>query len=75
MADSQPKVSVLMITYKHAKFIAQAIESVLMQETDFPYELVIGEDKSPDGTLKMRKHTSGATRTGSASSRVSRTWA
>src|ERR1035441_8648873 len=34
---TEPKVSVLMITYNHEKFIAQAIESVLMQKTDFPF--------------------------------------
>lgn len=45
-----PKVSVWMITYNHEPFVAQAIESVLMQETDFPVELVIGEDCSTDGT-------------------------
>ena len=50
-APSQsPKVSVWMITYNHEKFIAQAIESVLMQQTNFDYELVIGEDCSTDGT-------------------------
>jgi glycosyltransferase involved in cell wall biosynthesis len=32
-----PKVSVLMVTYNHEKFIAQAIESVLSQETHFAY--------------------------------------
>ena len=39
-----------MITYNHEKFIAQAIDSVLMQQTTFDYELVIGEDCSTDGT-------------------------
>jgi len=39
-----------MITYNQEKFIAQAIESVMMQETDFDYELVIGEDCSTDRT-------------------------
>lgn len=45
-----PLVSVVMITYNHEKWIAGAIESVLDQETDFPVELIIGEDASTDGT-------------------------
>ncbi len=45
-----PLVSVNMVTYNHEPFIAQAIEGVLMQETDFPFELVIGEDCSTDRT-------------------------
>ncbi len=39
-----------MLTYNHEKFIAQAIEGVMMQQTDFKYELVISEDCSTDGT-------------------------
>lgn len=42
-----------MITYNHEKYIAQAIESVLMQKTSFPFELLIGEDCSTDGTRKI----------------------
>ena len=45
-----PLVSVVMITYNHAPFIARAIEGVLQQNTNFPFELVIGEDCSADGT-------------------------
>lgn len=44
------KLSVSIITYNHEKYIAQAIESVLMQKTDFSYEIVIGEDDSKDNT-------------------------
>lgn len=44
------KVSVAMITYNHERFVAHAIESVLMQQTDFSVELVIGEDCSTDST-------------------------
>ena len=47
------KVSVLMITYNHEKFIAQAIDSILMQKVDFDYEIVIGEDCSSDNTRQI----------------------
>jgi glycosyltransferase involved in cell wall biosynthesis len=50
MIQETPLVSVLMLTYNHEPYIAQAIDSVLMQKTDFPYELIIGEDCSTDGT-------------------------
>lgn len=46
-------VSVSMITYNHEKYIAQAIEGVLMQKTNFKYELIIGEDCSTDNTRKI----------------------
>lgn len=44
------KVSVTLIAYNQERFIAQAIEGVLMQQTGFDFELVIGDDCSPDGT-------------------------
>jgi glycosyltransferase involved in cell wall biosynthesis len=47
---TNPLVSVCMVTYRHAGFIGQAIESVLAQRCDFPIELVIGDDCSPDRT-------------------------
>lgn len=39
-----------MSTYRHEQFIQQAIEGVMMQQTTFRIELVIGEDCSDDGT-------------------------
>lgn len=48
-----PKVSVLMITYKHEKFIEKAINSVLEQETNFDFELIIANDNSPDKTNEI----------------------
>ncbi|MEH1933144.1 MAG: glycosyltransferase [Nostoc sp.] len=47
------KVSILMITYNHEYYIAQAIESVLMQQVNFEYEVVIGEDYSTDNTRQI----------------------
>jgi glycosyltransferase involved in cell wall biosynthesis len=43
----------MMITYNHERFIGQAIESVLRQETPFDYEVVIGEDRSTDQTSEI----------------------
>lgn len=48
-----PKVSVLLLTYNHEKWISQSIESVLMQQTDFDYELVVVEDCSTDRTREI----------------------
>jgi glycosyltransferase involved in cell wall biosynthesis len=42
-----------MLTYNHAPFIAQAIEGVMMQVTDFPVQLIIGEDCSTDHTREI----------------------
>lgn len=46
-------VSICCITYNHEKYIAQNIESYLMQETSFKFEIIIGEDCSTDNTLKI----------------------
>lgn len=44
-----PKISIITTTYKHEKFIAAMIDSVLSQSfTD--WELLIGDDNSPDNT-------------------------
>jgi len=47
------KVSVCIQTYNHEPFIAQALDTVLMQETDFDYEIILGEDESEDGTREI----------------------
>jgi glycosyltransferase involved in cell wall biosynthesis len=49
------KVSVLMPTYNHETFIAEAIESFLAQQCNFDIELLIGNDASTDNTLKIAK--------------------
>lgn len=43
-------VSVIVLTYNHAKYIRQALDSILMQEVDFSYEVLVGDDGSTDGT-------------------------
>lgn len=51
--DLPPTVSVVTIAYNVDEFIAEAIESVLMQKTNFKVELVIGEDCSTDKTREI----------------------
>ena len=40
------KVSVLMLAYNQQQYVNEAIRSVVLQETDFDYELIIGDDGS-----------------------------
>ena len=44
-----------MITYKHEKYLKQAIESVLNQKTNFDFELIIANDNSPDNSNSIIK--------------------
>lgn len=46
-------VSVCLITYKQEEYIAEAIESIFRQQTGFSFELIIGEDNSPDSTRQI----------------------
>lgn len=49
----QPRVSVVVPTYQHAAYIGQCLDSILMQKTSFPYEIIVGEDESSDGTREI----------------------
>ncbi len=49
----QPLISVCITTYNHEKFLAQALDSVLMQQGDFTLEVLVGEDGSTDNTAAI----------------------
>ncbi len=44
------KLSIVCITYNQGLFIRQALNSFLMQKTNFPFEIIIGDDCSIDAT-------------------------
>ena len=50
LPDKSPKVSVCVITYNQEKYIRQCLQSIVDQETDFDFEVIVGEDCSTDGT-------------------------
>lgn len=48
-----PEITVRVITFQHAPYIRKCLEGILMQETEIPFEIVIGEDDSTDGTKEI----------------------
>ncbi|MBP9051846.1 MAG: glycosyltransferase [Ilumatobacteraceae bacterium] len=49
---TDPVVTVLIMTFDHERYINQALESVLTQETEFPYDVIVIDDCSTDGTAE-----------------------
>ena len=56
---TEPEVSVLLVTYNHAKYIRQALDGVMMQQTSFDVEVVIADDHSQDSTLEIIRERGG----------------
>jgi glycosyltransferase involved in cell wall biosynthesis len=52
-SDSKPLVSICCITYNHESFIRSALEGFLLQQTDFPIEILVRDDASTDGTAAI----------------------
>lgn len=53
--EKTPLVSVCCITYNHAPYISQCVDGFLMQKTSFPFEIIINDDCSNDGTTEILK--------------------
>lgn len=49
----EPVVSAIVVTYNHEPYIRQAIDSVLSQQVNFPFEIIVSEDKSTDSTAEI----------------------
>ena len=48
-----PKVSVCVVTFNHEKYIRQCLQSIIDQETNFDFEVIVGDDCSTDGTREI----------------------
>lgn len=53
MGQDKPIVSVICATYNHEEYIRETIEGFLIQETDFPIEILIHDDASTDSTVAI----------------------
>ena len=51
----KPKVIILCTAYNHKKFIRQALDGFVMQKTNFPFEVIVHDDASTDGTAEIIK--------------------
>lgn len=49
----KPKVTVCVMTYNQVKYIRQCLQSIVDQKTDFPFEVIVGDDCSTDGTTDI----------------------
>ncbi|WP_169008937.1 glycosyltransferase family 2 protein [Faecalispora jeddahensis] len=57
MEQESITVSVLMLSYNHVHYIRQALNSILTQQTDFQFEILVGDDASQDGTAQIISDT------------------
>lgn len=52
-SHAPPLVSVCCLTYNHESYIQEAVESFLIQDTGFPFEIIIHDDASTDDTTDV----------------------
>ena len=48
-----PLVTIRCITYNHEPFIRRCLDGFVMQKTNFPFEAVVHDDASTDGTADI----------------------
>lgn len=53
IVEQNPVVSVCVQTYQHVNYIKQCLDGILMQQTNFAFEILLGDDASTDGTREI----------------------
>lgn len=51
--ENNIKVQVICVTYNQKEYIREALDSFLMQKTNFKFEVLVGDDCSTDGTSEI----------------------
>lgn len=51
--SGEPLVSVITLAYNHGRYIGQCLDGLVMQKTDFPFEVIIHDDASTDNTAEI----------------------
>lgn len=51
--EKKVKVSILLMTYNHEKFIKQALNSIFLQKSPYDYEIIVADDCSTDRTIEI----------------------
>ncbi|MEN8219713.1 MAG: glycosyltransferase [Pseudomonadota bacterium] len=55
MNNKPVKVSVTVVTYNQVNYIGECLESIVTQQTNFPFEVIVGDDCSTDGAVEIIK--------------------
>ena len=50
---TKPKISVCVTAFNHEKYIENCLESILLQQTNFDFEIIVHDDASQDGTASI----------------------
>lgn len=53
MTNPRPKVTIVCVTYNQEDYVKQALDSFVMQDVNFPFEVVVADDASTDNTPKI----------------------
>jgi glycosyltransferase involved in cell wall biosynthesis len=53
MNSNTPLVSIVVLTYNQQETIRLTLDSLIKQDCNFPFEIIVGEDASPDSTRKI----------------------
>jgi glycosyltransferase involved in cell wall biosynthesis len=49
----RPRLSVAVLCYNHVDFIGDCLQSILSQELNVPFEVIVGDDNSQDGSIEI----------------------